>query len=91
MKKFRFLFLLLFIPLVSFTVHKYYISLCEIEYVEEQKSIQIKLGLFIDDIELTLNKNHNSELYLATKTSREPVEEMEMDPKVAVPAKKPVT
>lgn len=76
MKRFRYLFLFLFIPLVSFTIHKYYISLCEIEYVEEQKSIQIKLGLFIDDIELTLNKNHNATLYLATETEVENVDEL---------------
>jgi hypothetical protein len=76
MKRFRFLFLLLFIPLISFTIHKYYISLCEIEYVEDQKAIQIKLGLFIDDIELTLNKNHNSKLYLATDTEVENVDEL---------------
>ena len=76
MKKIRFLFLLLFIPLVSFTIHKYYISLCEIEYIEDQKSLQIKLALFIDDIELTLNKNHHTELYLATKTEAENVDEL---------------
>ena len=50
----------------AFTIHKYYISLCEIEYVEEQQSLQIALGMFIDDLEFTLNKNHDKILYLAT-------------------------
>ena len=68
MKRCNYLFLFLIIPLLSFTLHKYYVSLCEIEYVEEQKSVQIKLALFIDDIELTLNKNHNTSLFLATNT-----------------------
>lgn len=67
MKTTKYFALLLLIPLVAFTMHKYYISLCEIEYVEEQKSIQITLGMFIDDIELTLNKNHQSRLNLATE------------------------
>ncbi|MFD1292503.1 DUF6702 family protein [Lutibacter holmesii] len=49
-------------------MHKYYISLCEIEYNQEQESIQIILGLFIDDIEVVLNKEHNATLNLATKT-----------------------
>jgi hypothetical protein len=49
--------------------------LCEIEYVEEQKSIQIILGLFIDDIELTLNKNNRKNLHLATKNEVENVDE----------------
>jgi len=59
--------LLLIIPLLAFTLHKYYISLCEIEYVPAQKSLQITLGMFIDDIEFTLNKNHNTTLNLATE------------------------
>ncbi|WP_456376237.1 DUF6702 family protein [Lutibacter sp.] len=67
MKFEKYLFLILLIPLVAFTMHKYYISLCEIEYVEEQKSLQITLGLFIDDIEFTLNKDHDTILNLATK------------------------
>lgn len=64
----KYLFLLLLIPLVSFTLHKYYISLCEIEYIEEQQSVQITLGLFIDDIEFTLNKDHNTRLNIDTKS-----------------------
>ena len=67
MKFKRYFFLILLIPLVAFTLHKYYISLCEIEYVENQESLQITLGLFIDDIEFTLNKDHDTILNLATK------------------------
>ncbi|MCF6167256.1 DUF6702 family protein [Lutibacter sp.] len=67
MKHLKYFTLLLFIPLLAFTLHKYYISLCEIEYVEEQKSIQITLGMFIDDFEVTLNKSNDTILNLATK------------------------
>jgi len=67
MKHLKFFTLLLFIPLLAFTLHKYYVSLCEIEYVEEQKSIQITLGMFIDDFEVTLNKTNDTILNLATK------------------------
>ena len=63
-KKYFILFLV--IPLCAFTIHKYYISLCEIEYLEDQQSIQIVMGMFIDDLEFTLNKNHATNLYLAT-------------------------
>ena len=59
------IFLLIF-PMCAFTIHKYYVSLCEIEYVEEQRSVQITIGMFIDDLEFTLNKNHTANLYLAT-------------------------
>ena len=68
--------LLLFIPLVSFTLHKYYISLCEIDYIENKQTIQITMGLFIDDIEFTLNKDNNTELYLATNEEIESIDEI---------------
>lgn len=67
MKFYKYLSLLLLVPLFAFTLHKYYISLCEIEYVEEQESVQIILGLFIDDIEFTLDKDHSTKLHLGTK------------------------
>lgn len=66
MKFKKYLLLFLIVPLLAFSAHKYYISLCEIEYVEEQQSVQIILGLFIDDIEFTLNKDHNNKCHLAS-------------------------
>lgn len=68
MKLSKYLSVLLLVPLLAFTMHKYYISLCEIEYNQKQESIQIILGLFIDDIEVVLNKKYNSTLNLATDT-----------------------
>lgn len=67
MKLKNYLFLFLLIPLLAFSLHKYYVSLCEIEYVKEKQSIQIIIGFFIDDIELTLNKDHKTTLKIATK------------------------
>lgn len=75
MKFKNYLIILLTLPLVAFTLHKYYISLCEIEYIEEQKSLQITLGMFIDDIEFTLNKDHNSTLNLATDNEVKNIDE----------------
>jgi len=75
MKFTKFLLLFLLIPLVAFTLHKYYISLCEIEYIEDQKSLQITLGMFIDDIEFTLNKDYNTNLNLATKSEASNIDE----------------
>ena len=66
MKFKKYVALILIIPLLAFSLHKYYISLCEIEYISEQQSVQITLGMFIDDIEFTLNKDHNTELNIAT-------------------------
>ena len=61
-------FLLLFIiPLLSFSPHKYYLSLTQIEYKNEVGSIQITINVFMDDIEIALNKNYQINLQLTTK------------------------
>ncbi|MCL7763049.1 hypothetical protein MPF19_06430 [Polaribacter sp. Z014] len=61
-------FLLLFIiPLLSFSAHKYYLSLTQIEYRNEKQVVQITINVFIDDIEDALNKKYNIDLQLDTK------------------------
>ncbi|MFK5958895.1 MAG: hypothetical protein QM495_08515 [Lutibacter sp.] len=67
MKFSKYFVLFLTIPLLAFSLHKYYISLCEIEYVKEQQAVQITLGIFIDDIEFTLNKDYNTRLNIDSK------------------------
>ena len=67
------------IPLFAFTMHKYYVSMCEIEYIEEKQSVQIILGLFIDDLEVTLNKIHDTELNLATDEEFEQIDALYME------------
>ena len=59
--------LLLVIPLLSFTAHKYYLSLTQIKFKEEAKSVQIIINVFMDDIETALNKDYNIDLQLTTK------------------------
>jgi hypothetical protein len=66
--KFKKIFLLfLIIPLLSFSAHKYYLSLTQIKFKEETKSIQIIINVFMDDIETALNKENNINLQLTTK------------------------
>ena len=62
------------LPLLSFTLHKYYVSLCEIEYVKEQQSLQITLGVTLEDLEFTLKENIGKQLNLASKTEIENVD-----------------
>ena len=62
------IFLLLFvIPLLSFSAHKYYLSLTQIAYKSETKSIQIIINVFMDDIETALNKDYKIDLQLTTE------------------------
>ncbi|RKF03752.1 hypothetical protein C8N26_1379 [Tenacibaculum lutimaris] len=59
--------ILLVLPLLSFTLHKYYVALTEIEYKEDSKSIQMIMNVFMDDIELAINKDYNTNLQIASK------------------------
>lgn len=58
--------LFLIIPLLSFSAHKYYLSLTQIKFKEETKSVQIIINVFMDDIETALNKDYNIDLQLTT-------------------------
>ena len=71
MKFHKSVLLLLLIPLLSFSVHKYYLSLTQIEYNQESKSLEIIINVFMDDIELALNKDYNIDLQLTTKLELE--------------------
>ncbi len=72
----KYLIVLCILPLMAFSLHKYYISLCEIEYVKEQQSLQVTLNLFIDDLEFTLNKNHQIEMQLDTENEAKNADEL---------------
>lgn len=69
--------LILFIGLsfLSFKNHKYYLSLTEIEYNTKSKSVQIIMNVFMDDIELAINKEQGTDLKLATKKEISQVDE----------------
>lgn len=71
MKLVKNLFFLVFIFfLTSFGIHKFYISITQVNYAKNQKSIQITSRVFIDDLQLEINNLSNSNIELAT--DREP-------------------
>ena len=65
------LLLLLLIPLCSFSLHKYYLSLTQIDYNPKNKSLEVIINVFMDDIELALNEKYNIDLQLTTKLELE--------------------
>lgn len=75
MKFHKSILLLLVIPLLSFSAHKYYLSLTQIEYNQESKSLEIIINVFMDDIELALNKDYNIDMQLTTKLELENCDE----------------
>lgn len=56
---------------MAFSVHKFYLSVTEIEYNPENKSLQIISRVFVDDMEKLLQERYNSELFL-TKEKEHP-------------------
>lgn len=67
MKHFYSIILLLFLPLMSYTAHKHYISLTKIDFIEQRKTVQITMKFFIDDLELALENKHLESLELASE------------------------
>ncbi|MDO5971633.1 peptidase E [Flavivirga aquimarina] len=60
-----FLFFLI-IPLFAFTgLHKYYISVTQINFIEEKQSVQITTRIFIDDFENLLRERYDETITLA--------------------------
>jgi len=45
----------------SAETHEFHLSKCDIDYNEEESSLQVSISIFIDDLELTLaNQGHDS-------------------------------
>ena len=65
MYRFKLFLFVLVLPLLSFKgLHKYYVSVTEIEYVNEKKSVQIISRVFIDDFESLLRNRYDERLTL---------------------------
>ena len=57
--------LLLFI--LAFSSHKYYLSLTQIEYNKDHKSLEVIINVFMDDVELAINNEYDVDMRLTTK------------------------
>ncbi len=69
MKFFKITFLVLALPFFAFTtMHKYYISVTQIEYIQEKQSVQIISRIFIDDLEELLRAEYDKTITLAEKS-----------------------
>jgi hypothetical protein len=65
MKSIKILFIALLIPLVSFTaIHKFYVSVTQIEYIEEKESVQMIMRIFVDDLEKLLRTRYDKSITL---------------------------
>ncbi len=76
MTKLKFILILFLIPIFAFTMHKYYISLTNIEYKKENNSLQITVKLFIDDLQETINNTYNTNHELTLQNERSVVDSL---------------
>jgi hypothetical protein len=68
MKIYKLLLVLLIPVFSSFCIHKYYLSVTDLKYNEEEKSIQMITRLFYDDLEEVLQERYD-ETILVDKTA----------------------
>lgn len=68
--KLKIIGMMLFVSLSSFTsLHKYYVSVTDIEYAKETKSLQIISRLFVDDFEKVLQERYIDTLSLGENST----------------------
>ena len=63
--------ILLVFPLLAFTAHKFYISVTNINYTEQEDALQITSRIFIDDLENVLQERYDFNAQLATEHESE--------------------
>ncbi len=70
------LFLILVLPLLAFTaVHKYYVSVTQINYVPSKQSVQIISRIFVDDLENLLKERYDDAITLSPKNEESTTDE----------------
>ena len=58
------LFLIAIIVLSSFAMHKFYVSMFQMKFVPQKKELQITTRIFIDDINLALEKKFHKKTFI---------------------------
>jgi hypothetical protein len=61
------LFVLLTIGVSSFGVHKFYVSLYQVDFAPEKKMLQITSRIFIDDLNNAIEKKYSKKIHLGSE------------------------
>ena len=64
MKKVAILLVVIFVLFSSFGIHKFYVSIYQINYVKEKKMIQITSRIFMDDLNSVLQKKFGKPIHI---------------------------
>jgi hypothetical protein len=63
--------LLLFFALTSFSIHKFYVSIYQIDYAQNKSMLQITSRIFVDDLNAALKNKYNKETHLGAANESE--------------------
>ena len=58
---------LLFLTLTSFSVHKFYVALYQVNYAPEKKMLQITARIFVDDLNSAVGKKYSKKINLGSE------------------------
>jgi hypothetical protein len=75
MNSIKVILLAVIFPFFLSVAHKYYVSVTQIEYVKEKKSLQIITRIDVDDLELTLQERFDKTINLTTMDEKVTVDE----------------
>ena len=67
---------LLFLMLTSFSVHKFYVALYQVNYAPEKKMLQITTRIFVDDLNNVVGKKYAKKINLGAE--KETVEDVSL-------------
>ncbi len=59
--------LVLVLPLFAFTVHKFYVSVTNVNYSEKEDALQITTRIFVDDFEEVIQERYGLKMNFATE------------------------
>ena len=60
------LFFILLIPVLLSMAHKYYVSVTQVAFIQEKKSVQIVSRIDVDDLEYTLQERYDKTINLTS-------------------------
>ncbi|MEM7381855.1 MAG: DUF6702 family protein [Bacteroidota bacterium] len=58
---------ILVLPLVAFTVHKFYVSVTNVNYSDKEDALQITTRIFVDDFEEVIEERYGLKMNFATE------------------------
>ena len=65
------LLIIVFAGFSSFGIHKFYMSIYQINFVPEKKMLQITTRIFTDDLNIALSKNFNQKTHIGEENESE--------------------